>query len=511
MKKILLVITLITFLFGCNKEETPVTSISLDVNDLQLTIGETYQLKVSHNPPEAKAPTYEWSSSLGSLIIGGNKYEVVSVDSKGLVTALREGDAIINVETKDILDPTTGQPFKQSCRIRVKPVAATALTLDKSELTLEYNETSTLTCTISPDNTTNKSVYWRSSNPSIVTVTVSSNSPTSLKGELKAMGAGEATITAMISNNSSIFATCNVKVNPTKVESFTLVEKEKTVKQWESFKLTPVFTPTYATNKNITWNSSNENIATVDKNGNITVINVGECDIEAVSEDGDFKAKCKIIVKPIPVESISFANSFYQMEIGGTKQLSVIIIPQNAGNRKINWDSSNPAIASVDENGIIQSYAAGYTTITATSEDGGHTASCNISVVLIDRMVSIDFPSSSGVNINGFYTGNITCAIRNNSSQSIKLTSFSVIETLNFRMIAYTSDESLLGTLGPGEAIALSGRYNGVYEPFFKWEFEYNGETFIVSKNFGSDTFSAKVKSSEKASVQVPLRRTNIK
>lgn len=76
-------------------------------------------------------------------------------------------------------------------------------------------------------------------------------------------------------------------------------------------------------------------------------------------------------------------------------------------------------------------------------------------------MMSVYFPSSSVAIINGFYTGSISCAIRNNSSQNVKLKRFSVLDTNTYNTVAETTDESLLGTvLAPGQTIALSGRFN---------------------------------------------------
>lgn len=144
---------------------------------------------------------------------------------------------------------------------------------------------------------------------------------------------------------------------------------------------------------------------------------------------------------------------------------------------------------------MVKGNTRGNTTITAISEDGSHKAECHIRVVEIDAMMLVYFPSASVSIINGYYTGSISCAIRNNSSQTVKLTKFYVVDTGNYNIVAETTDESLLGKeLKPGETCALRGRFNSVYEPAFRWEFEYNGRTFSTYNRYGD---SVSLKSSE--------------
>ncbi|MEO3240477.1 Ig-like domain-containing protein, partial [Parabacteroides distasonis] len=201
---------------------------------------------------------------------------------------------------------------------------------------------------------------------------------------------------------------------------------------------------------------------------------------------------CEITVKPVPVESITFDTYSYNVEIGGQRQLSVTILPEGARDTKIKWSSSNTTVAPIDENGLVRGNTSGSTVITATTEDG-HTATCNVYAVDIDQMMEIYFPSSSLAIINGFYTGSITCAIKNNT----------------FKTVAETSDKSLLGNeLKPGQTIALSGRFNSVYEPGFFWEMEYNGRTFKTYQKYGNKSSrSIKIEDTGKAKELISLTR----
>lgn len=487
MKKLLfLMLLIIVTLSSCEKEDPIVTSITLDKATLELKVGETYDFKVTHNPPEAKAPIYKWTVSKYNPNIGGaTAIDVAKIDQSGHFQALNVGETYVVVLTTDAIDPVTGDYFAQACRVTVKPVEADGITLDKSELTLDPNKKETISCTIIPENTTNKNVYWESSDTKVVTV--QSKGDNSNQVELTAIGAGEATVTVHLDGNSNITAACKVKVNPAKVEGISFSEKEKTIMLGESFKLLPVFTPSYATNKNVTYSSSDENIAIVDNEGNVKTVHFGECIIKATTEDGGFEAECKVIVKPIALEGISFKESGYAIEDGGSLQLELQYYPENASNKEIVWSSSNTNVATVDENGIVKGYNKGNTTITATSVDGGHTASCNVKVVDISNFMYVYFSSSSTVNINGYITGNISCVIRNNSSNSVKLTRFYVVDSSTNKIVAQTTDESLLGTIfRPKESVGLSGRFNSVFEPIFVWEMEYKGQKYETYQKFGT-------------------------
>lgn len=509
MKRILWAIAMMAILASCSKEEDPVvTSITLDKTELELKVGDTYDFKVSHNPPQARTPLYEWEASkYYPLWGGGTGIDVATIDQSGHFSAIEAGSTLVTVTTTDISDPTTGKRFTQTCRVTIKPIEAEGVTIDKTEVALKGGESVILNAKITPENTTNAKIYWTSSNPKVVSV--EKDQVFEGKAKVTALSEGEATIKASVSNNSSIFATCKISVSPTKLEGLSLNDKEKTVLQGESFQLTPIFTPEYATNKNIKWSSSDQSIATVDGKGYVKTIKFGECQIKAIAEDGGFEAVCKIIVKPLPLENIKFDKNYYNVEIGGTKQLKVIYIPEEAGNKKVRWRSSNTIVATVDDNGVVKGNTQGSTTITATSEDGGFVATCEIYIVEISQMMLVYFPSSSVVIQNGFYSGVISCAIRNNSSQSVKITKFWVVDTNSYQTVAETTDESLLGSeLAPGQTVALSGRFNKVYEPSFSWQIEYNGLKFNTYNKYGQSNFmSTDLKSIGYNDVMVPLRR----
>ena len=86
------------------------------------------------------------------------------------------------------------------------------------------------------------------------------------------------------------------------------------------------------------------------------------------------EATCELTVEPILLESISFDNLTYKIEVGGQKQLNVVFTPENATNKNVIWTSSDPVIAPVDENGVVLGIHQEEYKLRTTSEDGGHVA-----------------------------------------------------------------------------------------------------------------------------------------
>ena len=161
-------------------------------------------------------------------------------------------------------------------------INVTSIMLSQTSVTLSSGESVSLTATITPENATNKTITWSSSNTSIATVS---------NGKVTAVAVGKATITAKIGN---VKAECSVTVNPIDVTSITLSQTSVTLSSGESVSLTATITPENATNKTITWSSSNTSIATV-SNGKVTAVAVGKATITAKASNG-LSSTCNIEV-----------------------------------------------------------------------------------------------------------------------------------------------------------------------------------------------------------------------
>lgn len=154
----------------------------------------------------------------------------------------------------------------------------------------------------------------------------------------------------------------------------------------QSATLTAIIEPADATNKNVIWSSSNPNVASVD-NGVVTAVGEGTAVITVTTVDGGKTATCIVTVtleKVVPVEGVRLdKSSLYLTRTGQSVQLIATVEPSNATNKNVTWSSSNTAVAVVN-NGVVTAVGNGEAIITVTTEDGGKTATCTVTVLIGD-------------------------------------------------------------------------------------------------------------------------------
>ena len=262
------------------------------------------------------------------------------------------------------------------------PIVVTGITLDKTTATVEEGATVTLTATVTPGNATDKTVTWSTSNETIATVS---------GGVVTGVKAGEVTITAKAGDKS---ATCTVTVtakqstedpdDPIAVEGITLDKTTTTVEEGAKVTLTATVTPGNATDKTVTWSTSNEAIATV-SGGVVTGVKAGEVTITAKA--GDKSATCTVTVtaastepEVVPVTGVTLNQTAVTLDIDQSITLKATVAPENATNKAVTWASDKTDVATVDANGKVTAVAAGTANITVTTADGGKTATCAVTV-----------------------------------------------------------------------------------------------------------------------------------
>ena len=179
----------------------------------------------------------------------------------------------------------------------------------------------------------------------------------------------------LVTSNCTLYAKWTEKNNVVYPEAITLNQTSVEISQNDTITLNAIVSPTNATNKTITWTSSNESVATV-AGGVITGVSKGSANIIATVTGKDGKsitATCLVTVSDsiIPVESVSIAKGNYTVEAGATLSapLTVTVLPADATNKSVIWSSSNESVATVDQNGNVKGIAAGTVTITATSHN----------------------------------------------------------------------------------------------------------------------------------------------
>lgn len=327
-----------------------VTGVSLAPTEITLNVNGTTTLKATVAPENATDQTVTWESS---------DNQVATVEN-GVVTAKAPGKATITVKTVDGGKTAT-------CTVNVngpqtKPV--TNVTLNKAAMTLEVNGTEKLTATVEPSDASNKDVTWESSKKDVATV--------EQDGTVKAVGAGEATIKVTAQDGSGKYAECKVTVSaPTKpVTNISLNKTELKLEVSGTEKLEATVEPSDASNKDVTWSSSNETVATV-ADGTVTAKAEGTATITVTTAEGNHQATCTVTVTPKTVQisdiQVQGTASLY---VGDTAKLTATVQPTNATNPNVTWDSQNKDIATVTPDGTVTALKAGAATITATAQDG---------------------------------------------------------------------------------------------------------------------------------------------
>ena len=313
-----------------------------------ILVGQTSQLIATVTPENATDKSVKWNSGTPS---------VATVSDNGLVTGVGVGTATITATN------SAGQT--SSILITVNPVVASGVVLNVQDMTLLVGQTDKLTATVTPDNTTDKTITWKSDNEAVATV--------GTDGTVTAVSVGIANITATCGDAT---ATCKVTVNPVVASGVTLNVQDMTLLVGQTDKLTATVTPNNTTDKTITWKSDNEAVATVGADGTVTAITVGIANITATC--GDATATCKVTVNPVVASGVVLNVQDMTLLVGQTDKLTATVTPENTTDKTIIWKSDNEAVATVGTDGTVTAVSVGVANITATC--GEATATCNVTV-----------------------------------------------------------------------------------------------------------------------------------
>ena len=170
-----------------------------------------------------------------------------------------------------------------------------------------------------------------------------------------------------------------------KVTGVSLDKTSAELKINESLGLKASISPADATNKDVTWATSDEKIAKVDENGKVTAVGAGKVTITVTTKDGGFKATCEVTVRNeevpvVKVTGVSLDKILAELKINESVELKATISPADATNKEVTWTSSDEKIAKVDANGKVTAVGAGHATIIVTTKDGNFNATCEVIV-----------------------------------------------------------------------------------------------------------------------------------
>ena len=321
-----------------------VTGISISRSSLSLTPGSSANLSATVSPADAQNKSVVWSSSNAN---------VATVSSSGKVTGVANGTTIITVKSAD--KPS----ISRTCTVTVT-TPTSGVTVTPESVSLNTGQTHQLTATVSPATASNKSVTWSTSRGNVATV--------SNTGLVTAVGNGTATITARTASGGYT-DTCTVTVS-TPVTGVSLSSSSLTIDKSGTHQLTATVSPETASNKTVSWSTSDPDVAYVSQSGLVTAVGGGTADITVTTEDGSYTAQCKVTVN-VPVIGVLFDEVSASMGMDSSTTLGYTVLPADASNKSVTWQSSNTAVAMVDaDTGVITPVGPGGTEITVTTVDG---------------------------------------------------------------------------------------------------------------------------------------------
>jgi len=284
-----------------------------------------------------------------------------------------------------------------------------------SRIEIIEGESAVLSASVSPEAASDRAVAWSSSDRSVATVDKA--------GTVHGLRPGTATVTATAEGKSGTCAV-TVKAKAVNVTEVTLDRTELTLTEGETETLTATVKPDNADNRKVTWSSDKTEIATVDGAGRVTAVKAGEAVITVTTEDGGKTATCKVTVKAktVSVTEVTLDKTELTLTEGETETLTATVKPDNADNRKVTWISDKTDVATVGGDGRVTAVKAGEATVTVTTEDGGKTASCKVTVKAKTVSVTEVTLDKTELTLTEGETETLTATVRPDNADNRKVT-----------------------------------------------------------------------------------------
>lgn len=316
--------------------------------------------------------------SAKNLIIHSPSRTPIKINSKGLFST-----ATIYVPKGSVEAYKSQLPWSNATILEEK-VPVTGIRFDKENILFsEIGETALLRATVLPEDADNKNVRWESSNEKVATVE---------NGIVTCKGYGTAEISAT-TEDGGFTAVCKVTAERKEIlpTSITLDKADVTMNVGETTKLKADVWPTDADNKSVIWNSDNEDIAKVSSDGVVTAVKAGKTKVYATTQANNLKAECDITVLQ-PVTGIEMDKASISFTyIGETVRLTAKLLPEDASNQNVTWESSDTKVAIVSKGKVVCT-GFGTAVIYAVSADGGFMATCIINATTGIEGITDDAP-----------------------------------------------------------------------------------------------------------------------
>ena len=393
------------------------TGVELDKTSFKVYETKSKTLKATITPEDATNKSVAWKSSDASI---------ATVDKNGKVTGKKAGTVYISATTAN-------GKHTAKCKVTVlEMIYSKKVKLNKTSLTLDDGKMYMLDATVLPENTVSKTVVWSSSNTKVATVDA--------YGDVTAIAPGTAYIYCKTKDTGAT-AKCKVTVKEVKPKSISFSSKTMTIEYGEVHTLKPTIKPSNATDKSLTWTSSNPKVVKVTAAGKIKGLKAGESAvITATTNEGKLTAKITVKVNPVTVSKITLNKTSLTLSKGKSSTLTATLKPSNATNQTLTWLSSNPKVAKVSADGKVTAIKDGTATITCKAANG-KTATCKVTV---KNIAATDFKldkTSVIADKGAVFTIKATFTPTNATNQKIKWT---------------TSDKSVATVSSSGKVTAIA-------------------------------------------------------
>ena len=396
MMAVMVALMISSFVVISDSEETDgaITGVTISPSTLQIEVEKTNILYAEIDGEAGDSVTYKWTVESGGTSIaidGDDDTSSVMIKAKTVT-----GSAQVKVTVRDGTVTKTA-----TCSITVYSVKA-----DKTTMTLNEGEKSTFTCTISPS-TIQHTTTFSLSKEDVVTLKTSGDS-TEITGVKK--GSVDVTAKVEIGNKTYTF-TCKVTVIHVAVQQLTWNQGDKSsdislsVDTGTNGKLSITIIPANASNKNITWTTSDPNIVSINPVSgqpelNYKALKAGKAIITATSvSETSVKATCTITVSDVAIKSITLDEDDAYVEVDSLNEISYTLDPINATVVTEKWASSDTSILKIDEDtGIMTGVKPGKATVTVTlgNEHGTKTASIEVLVPTTKKLYAETTQDSQG-------------------------------------------------------------------------------------------------------------------
>lgn len=356
-----------------------VSQIILTPSETTIEIGETKEINALITPAGLVDVHLTWQSSDPTIF---------SIADNGAtsaqITGLKGGTAFLTaINDKNVV---VGY-----CTVTVKQQVQ-QLRLSETDVRGKMKQTHQLYATIAPENATNQTLKWTSSNNSIVSVDKT--------GKLTFNRAGTAVITVQSEDNPALMAQCTVTV----LQSVADVELDEELVELyvgESKRLTYMVYPSTASSPEVQWTSFDTSVVTVDDEGLLSGKRPGTTQVMVMTYEGSYYAICTVVVKQ-RATGVRMNATEVTMNAGEYYDMDVTITPATATDANLTWESLNTKVVTVSSTGRITARSVG-TAIILVKTEGGATSYCTVTVLEAVRAMELD-PSELTIDVGEAFT-----------------------------------------------------------------------------------------------------------